>query len=95
MTTRRSTSTTTAARSQWSQHLVAAGYRSIAFITGPERQLRRQRTLARIQRCAGQQAAACETDILHGDFTEESGSRAARQICEASNARARYSRPTT
>jgi Transcriptional regulators len=59
------------------------------------RQFRRQRAPARISRCDCAEPARVEAQIVHGDFTEESGYRAGKQLWRARNVRRRCSPPTT
>ena len=62
------------------RYLVASGYRRIAFITGPEDNLDAR---ARLQGYRNAMAELCpdqDERVLHGDFTEEGGYRAGKQI---------------
>jgi LacI family transcriptional regulator len=62
------------------RYLVASGYRRIAFVTGPEDNLDAR---ARLQGYRNAMAELCPDQdelVLHGDFTEEGGYRAGKQI---------------
>jgi LacI family transcriptional regulator len=61
-------------------HLVACGHKSIAHITGPDTNIDAQERLRGYRAAlAAELPGACE-DVLPGDFTEESGYKAVREI---------------
>jgi LacI family transcriptional regulator len=63
------------------RHLVELGHESVAFITGPARNAdaaARLRGYRAAMRAAG--LAIPESHVMHGDFTEEGGWRAAREF---------------
>jgi len=65
------------------QHLIAAGYRSVAFVTGPNGNFDASERLRGFNDAIAASQQPIDVDILHGDFTEESGNRIGKEICES------------
>jgi LacI family transcriptional regulator len=65
------------------QHLLAGGYDSIAFIGGPAGNFDSSERLRGFNDAIAASAAPIKTRILHGDFTEESGYRIGKRLCVA------------
>lgn len=70
------------------QHLLASGFDSIAFVTGPAGNFDASERLRGFNDAVAASAVPVDARILDGDFTEESGYRVGRQLC-ASNTRPR------
>jgi len=66
------------------EHLVACGHRRIAFITGPVANIDAQDRLRGYREAMVQLLPGVAEWILPGDFSEESGLRAARELLSAS-----------
>jgi LacI family transcriptional regulator len=62
------------------RHLIGRGHRRIALITGPEGNFEAQERLHAYRKTLAQLSPGSEELVLSGDFTEESGRRAAKQI---------------
>ena len=62
------------------RHLVENGYKRIAMISGPENNFEAQERLRGYQDALTQYLPKQATQILKGDFSEESGYRAGRQL---------------
>jgi LacI family transcriptional regulator len=62
------------------RHLLAAGHRHIAFISGPPENFDGDERLRGYRGALAREHGATET-ILHGDFSEASGYRAGLDIC--------------
>ncbi len=65
------------------QHLIAAGFRSIAFITGPDGNFDASERLRGFNDAVAAGKQPIDVQIFHGDFTEESGNRAGKSVCES------------
>lgn len=61
-------------------HLVGCGHRSIAHITGPEVNVDAQERLRGYRAALGCELPGATAHVLRGDFTEESGYRAGREL---------------
>ena len=61
-------------------HLIECGHRNIAHIAGPESNVDAQERLRGYQEALVAQLPDSSADVLQGDFTEESGYKAAREI---------------
>lgn len=70
------------------QHLIATGFRSIAFITGPHGNFDASERLRGFNDAIAASEHRIDATILHGDFTEESGHRIGQRLVEF-NARPR------
>jgi LacI family transcriptional regulator len=64
-------------------HLVACGHRSIAHITGPEMNVDAQERLRGYRAALSRELPEAAEHVLRGDFTEESGYRAGRELLAA------------
>lgn len=62
------------------RHLVGRGHQRIALISGPEANFDAQERLRGYQDTMAELRSGTPTLVLHGDFTEESGYRAGRQL---------------
>lgn len=62
------------------KHLVGCGHRRIALIAGPDSNLEAQERQRGYRDALAQLLPGAEELVLHGDFTEESGWRAGRQL---------------
>ncbi|WP_326543740.1 LacI family DNA-binding transcriptional regulator [Pseudorhodoferax sp.] len=63
------------------QHLIDGGRRRIAFISGPRRNMDADQRLRAYLSVLAEQPDAMEPLVLDGDFSEESGYQAGRQLC--------------
>jgi LacI family transcriptional regulator len=61
-------------------HLVASGHRTIAHITGPETNVDSEERLRGYRAALAAELPEAREDVLRGDFTEESGYKAVREI---------------
>jgi LacI family transcriptional regulator len=66
------------------RHLVGRGHRRIAHIAGPEHNLDAKSRLAGYLQALAETLPGCAPQVLRGDFTEESGYRAGRQLVSLS-----------
>ena len=64
-------------------HLVGCGHRSIAHITGPETNVDAQERLRGYRAALNRELPGVADHVLRGDFTEESGYRAGRELLAA------------
>ena len=62
------------------RHLMAQGHRHIAFIAGPIDNLEAEERLRGYRSALSEAAGVAQQFILQGDFSEDSGARAAQQI---------------
>jgi LacI family transcriptional regulator len=62
------------------RHLSGRGFRDVAFVGGPESNFEARERLRGFCEATSQWFAGARAQILHGDFTEESGWRAGNQI---------------
>lgn len=62
------------------KHLVGCGHRSIAHIAGPETNVDAQERLRGYRTALSRELPDATERVLHGDFTEESGYRAGREL---------------
>ncbi len=70
------------------QHLIRCGFRSIGFVTGPDGNFDASERLRGFNDAIARSEKPIDTQILRGDFTEESGHRVGKQLC-ASRSRPR------
>jgi len=66
------------------RHLVGRGFRRIAFIAGPEHNIDAQGRLAGYRNALRDLLPGAAPQVLRGDFSEESGYRAGRQLISLS-----------
>ncbi len=71
------------------QHLIARGFRSIAFVTGPDANFDASERLRGFNDAVARSENAIDARILHGDFTEESGYRVGKRFVRIEIASAR------
>jgi LacI family transcriptional regulator len=64
-------------------HLVACGHRSIAHIAGPDVNVDAQERLRGYRTALARELPEAVENVLRGDFTEESGYRAGRELLTA------------
>jgi LacI family transcriptional regulator len=62
------------------RHLAGRGFRDVAFVSGPESNFEARERLRGYREATAQWFPGSRAQILHGDFTEESGWRAGNQI---------------
>ncbi len=65
------------------QHLIERGFRSIAFVTGPHGNFDASERQRGFDDAVARSEKSIDVQILRGDFSEESGYRIGRQLCEA------------
>lgn len=63
------------------QHLLAGGFDSIAFVTGPAGNFDASERLRGFNDAVAASETRIDVQILHGDFTEESGYRIGKTLC--------------
>lgn len=62
------------------QHLIASGHRTITHITGPDSNVDAQERLRGYRAALAAELPGVKEDVIPGDFTEDSGYRAVREI---------------
>lgn len=67
------------------RHLIACGVRDIAFITGPEGNFDASERLRGFRDALAASKRKVQSQIIEGDFSEESGYRAGRNLARAEN----------
>ena len=65
------------------QHLIDRGLRSIAFVTGPDGNFDASERLRGFNDAVARSDERIEVQVMHGDFTEESGFRIGQRLCES------------
>ena len=62
------------------RHLVERGHRNIAFVAGPESNFEAQERLLGYRAALAELLPRADEQVLHGDFTQESGYRVGNQV---------------
>ena len=65
------------------QHLIERGFRSIAFVTGPDGNFDASERLRGFNDAVARSDERIDVQVLRGDFTEESGISIGQRLCES------------